>query len=580
MRASLLLLASSLLLASLFSTPASAAWPALGRALSTAVKNQEIPQVATDGAGGAIVVWQDFRSPRVNIFARRVLASGELDPSWPIDGRALLADSTALAAAFDGQQFPVIVSDGAGGAIVAWQDGRLAGGTDIFAQHVLTSGVVDPAWPANGRALCTARGQQDTATIVSDGAGGAIVTWMDRRSSVTDVDIFAQHVLASGAVDPNWPVDGIPLCTAPAPQDFPKIASDGSGGAIVTWQDFRPAASGIDIYAQRVLGSGVVDPAWPANGRGLSLAAGTQLDPAIVSDGVHGAIVTWSDSRDGLSHIFAQRVLGSSAIAAGWPVDGRAVCTAPIDQIHPLLTPDGASGAIVTWQDARNGQNHVPFAQHVLASGTVDATWPVNGTALNQSSGEQVDASIVGDGHGGAIVAWEEDSFIKVNHIQASGILDPAFPVNGRFVRLLLTFQHDPVLTTSGAGNAIVAWSDAASGQDSDIYAMIVETGNTVDVDPGTPAPGITFAPPSPNPAFGEVTLRFALPRAASVSLAIFDAGGRRVRALTSGAQPEGQHAVAWDLRDESGSAAGAGVYFARLEVEGHVLTRKFAKLK
>ena len=66
----------------------------------------------------------------------------------------------------------------------------------------------------------------------------------------------------------------------------------------------------------------------------------------------------------------------------------------------------------------------------------------------------------------------------------------------------------------------------------------------------------------------------------AVVSLAIFDAGGRRVRALTSGAQPEGQHAVAWDLRDGSGSVAHAGVYFARLEVEGHVLTRKFAKLK
>ena len=235
-------------------------------------------------------------------------------------------------------------------------------------------------------------------------------------------------------------------------------------------------------------------------------------------------------------------------------------------------------GAIITWHDARNG-NHDPFAQHVLASGTVDAAWPVNGRALSLSSGEQTDASIVGDGGGGAIVAWEEDSFVFVNHIQASGLLDPLFPINGRIVRPILTFQHNPVLAASRAGDAIVAWADAVN-QDFDIYAMIVETEVTVDVDPGKPVPGITFAPPSPNPARGAVTLRFALPRAASVSLAIFDVSGRRVRVLTSGAQPDGPHAVAWDLRDESGSAAGAGVYFARLDVEGQVLTRKFAKLK
>ncbi len=60
-----------------------------------------------------------------------------------------------------GQAFPVIVSDGVGGAIVAWQDGRSqTSGVDIYAQHVLASGAVDLAWPANGRVLCTATGGQ------------------------------------------------------------------------------------------------------------------------------------------------------------------------------------------------------------------------------------------------------------------------------------------------------------------------------------------------------------------------------------------------------------------------------------
>jgi hypothetical protein len=391
---------------------------------------------------------------------------------------------------------------------------------------------------------------------------------------VTDVDIFAQHVLASGAVDPNWPADGVAVSTAPELQAFPNIATDGSGGAIITWYDFRPSDTSIDIYAQHVTASGAVDPLWPANGLALCLAPGAQLNPTIVSDGVHGAIVTWEDPRDGLNHIFAIRVLGSGAIAAGWPANGLAVSTGSIDQINPILTADGRSGAIVTWRDVRNGANHNPFAQHILATGTVDPAWPVDGRALSQSSGEELNQSIVGDGGGGAIVAWEEDSFIFAQHVLGSGLLDPTFSVNGRFIRLINTFQHSPDLTTSLGGNAIVAWSDAAIA-DFDIYAMLVETGETLAVDPGASASAITFAGPSPNPARGPVTLSFALPREAAVQLVIYDVGGRRVRELMSGLQPAGRHEVAWDQRDDGGRPVSAGIRFVRLEVEGHALTEK-----
>ena len=112
----------------------------------------------------------------------------------------------------------------------------------------------DPAWPADGRALCTALDDQYSPTIVGDGAGGAIVTWYDLRSG-TDYDIYAQHVLASGAVDPAWPLDGRALCTAAGNQLIPTIVTDGAGGAIVTWSDYR-SGTGYDIYAQRVARSG------------------------------------------------------------------------------------------------------------------------------------------------------------------------------------------------------------------------------------------------------------------------------------------------------------------------------------
>jgi hypothetical protein len=579
MRTPAFLFAGSLLLTSLFARPASATWPPLGRALCTAPGNQEHAKATSDGANGAIVTWQDFRSARVNIYAQGVLASGELAPGWPDNGLALLTDSTALATAFAGQASPVLVPDGQGGALVAWQDGRsVDSGLDIYAQHVLASGVVDPAWPANGRALCTAARTQNVPEIVADGAGGAIVTWMDGRNTVTNIDVYAQHVLATGAVDPDWPADGVALCTAPATQSYPRIVTDGSGGAIVTWDDLRPGATGQDIYAQHVSSAGAVDPLWPANGRALCLATGDQSNPAIVSDGVQGAIVAWADTRDGAKHVYAQRVQVSGVVMPGWPADGREVCTAALDLITPIITSDGSNGAIVSWSDLRNGTNYNPFAQHVLASGAIDAAWPVNGQALSLSPVDGVDASIVADDLGGALVVWDQDSYILLQHISASGVLDPAFPPNGRYVRFDLSFQHGADVVPSGAGAAIVAWSNDASGSDSDIYSLLLATGGTVGADPGTPGPRITFAPPSPNPAFGPVTLRFALPRAASVSLAIYDATGRHVRSLASGPKSEGAHTMAWDLRDESGITTAPGIYFVRLEVEGHVLTRKLAK--
>ena len=41
----------------------------------------------------------------------------------------------------------------------------------IYAQHVLASGAVDGAWPAGGRALCTAVSHQQIPTVVPDGLG-------------------------------------------------------------------------------------------------------------------------------------------------------------------------------------------------------------------------------------------------------------------------------------------------------------------------------------------------------------------------------------------------------------------------
>ncbi len=98
----------------------------------------------------------------------------------------------------------------------------------------------------------------------------------------------------------RWTADGVGVRTAAANDAAgPQIVPDGSGGAIITWADYR-SGSKYDIYAQRVDASGT--PLWTADGVGVRTAAANDADsPQIAPDGSGGAVITWADYRSGTS---------------------------------------------------------------------------------------------------------------------------------------------------------------------------------------------------------------------------------------------------------------------------------------
>src|SRR5262245_817398 len=559
-----------------------AEWPPCGRGVTASFTSNVHSSITTDGAGGAIVAWMDgqFLS---NIFAHHLLASGDVDPAWPGVGRSLLLDdlnSTGDNIINGGRIFPQIVSDGAGGAIVSWQELRDSDTEiDVLAQHVLASGVVDPAWPADGTALVKIVRNQQDQVMVPDGAGGAIVAWVDSRAGANEFDIFAQHVLATGVVDPRWPLNGRAVVDAAGAQTIPSIVEDGQGGAIISWQDDRPGSLGSDVYAQHILNSGVADPAWPVNGRALVTLAGEQGRTAILSDGAHGAIVAWSDGRvTNTSHVFAQHLLSSGIVDPVWPSNGRAISNAAPIESRPQAISDGVGGAILTWQ-ALSGHLNV-FAGHVKANGILDPLWPAAGKALSNVNRTQIGGDIVPDGAGGAIVAWEDSFDVVAQHVFSTGTLDPAYTDSFRVLCNLPSQQGDIALVATGGAGAIAAWTDTRNAPAGpDIFALQVLEAVTVDV-PGSGPPAFSFALPRPNPARETLRCRFALSHGAQVRLAIFDAAGRQVRELVSGLRPEGEQTVAWDRRDDQGHAVHGGFYFARLEMDGNTLTRKVVTLE
>jgi len=83
------------------------------------------------------------------------------------------------------------------------------------------------------------------------------------------------------------------------------MASDGDGGIIITWWDKREFYA--DIYAQRIDTDG--NFLWAEKGAAICLAHATQQDSYPVNTGIGSAIIVWWDKRKVDPDIYAQRVV-------------------------------------------------------------------------------------------------------------------------------------------------------------------------------------------------------------------------------------------------------------------------------
>ena len=511
--------------------------PTLNLPICTASEHQWYPKIASDGLGGAIITWGDHRedpSDISNIYAQRISAWGIID--WSLDG-------VSICTAEAGQDYPEIVPDGSGGAIITWRDQRH--GTDnIYAQRVNDQGERQWEWPMGsneyeGVPICTDPHYQWTPTIAPDSLGGAFIAWRDGRTGWPD--IYAQRVDASGVI--QWTADGKAICTGTFRADSPKIVADGSGGAIIAWGDFRNGQA--DIYAQKVDASGVL---WGANGVPICTASEDQWFGFIVSDGLGGAIITWCDQRDGTHYIYAQKVNDQGERLWEWPkgsneYEGVPIYTGTAHADRCPIVPDSSGGAIITWIDHRSGNDDI-YAQRVDGSGNVQ--WTVDGIPICEAS-IQPDPTIVSDGSGGAIITWHDcrgpDLDIYAQRVDASGNVQ--WGIDGVSISTVIRPQSKPVIVADNSGGAIIAWEDWRNGNYRDIYTQNVNSDGSL---------GLQNMPPTAE-AGGPYPV---------------DEGGT-VEVTASGSDPDGDELTfAWDLdNDGTFETPGQSVIFSAAELDG-----------
>ena len=434
------------------------AWDPEGKPICEASGDQVNIRMAPDGSGGAIIVWEDYRGADVDIYAQRINEYGE--PKW------ISIDGVVVCNVPMSQRIPVVVGDDSGGAIIAWEDDR-GSVPNIYALRI-SSATGDPytGWPSTGVVLSLTTEFQIDPDIVSDGYGGAIITWQQEGW------IWAHRIKGDGT--PGWV---LPVSSETAVKQRPKIINDGTGYVTITWQEWQGGYC--DIYAQRVsISSGTVE--WGIYGKPVSQANDNQLKPEIVSDGSGGAIITWEDYRDTTTapDIYAQRINSAGDPFTGWTPDGTPVCKYEMVQSSPVITSSHTGGtidgAIIAWVDMREDPGGDIYAVKVPLDGGSDFTEG----AVAVAKGDQIQRTprLVSDNQGGGFGTW----------IEYNGTSSKIFATRRNQDGQLVWSSYPGVLVCEGTeifdsqiirddyGGAIVAWVVQEITGDFNIFAQRV----------------------------------------------------------------------------------------------------------
>lgn len=470
--------------------PARAAWgtdPVTSSlAICTAANEQFMSKSVSDDAGGAIVVWADFRSGAGDIYAQRITPDGTM--AWGSNGIPVCALPFS-------QQLPDVIPDGAGGAIVAWSDGRSGSDDDLYAQRLDASGA--PTWAADGVLVAGGAGHQRNPVLVPDGEGGAIVGW---RSGATSVSLWTQRLSPGGAL--LWTPGGVPLTTATGNLQPLIGAADGTGGAAFTWATYDDLIPGLRFLTiQAVDGLGAVR--WGPDGIGVSGNYPSVLHPGICTDGAGGAVIAWLE-LDGI--VLAERF--DAAGARRWAPSGAGdtVFVSAVGGTASLsLAADGNGGAYLSWSHGAVGAENIR-AQYVDGLGT--HMWGAGGVAVCSAAGKQGHDVIRAIGSGGAILAWSDfrtgTADIYAQRLDLGG--GRLWSLDGIPVCTAPSAQYFSQLVPSTSNGWIVVWEDYRSGATRDLYAQFVDNFGFL----GDPSPNLLTVADVPGDEGGMLQVTWA----------------------------------------------------------------------
>ncbi len=168
----------------------------------------------------------------------------------------------------------------------------------------------------------------------------------------------------------------------------------------------------------------------------------------------------------------------------------------------------------------------------------------------------------------------EDSDALSLVELDTSATLGTAFIDPGG-----TTLTYIPPVNYVTGDTLVYMTTDCHGGNDS--ATILILLNDVSDGLPGSDLPSMVALPSSfPNPFNPMTRIRFDLPQAGNIELAVYDLKGRKVKTLLSGYHAAGRFVHDWWGVDDQGRRLGSGVYFARLRAEGKVAVRKMLMIK
>jgi len=420
------------------------AWPAGGIKVSgfSLDATSHNAQAVGDGEGNFVVLWHCSWGSRRSLVAQKLNKAGQL--LWGAEGVEVIETTAEVKTA-------KLVNLGSGEVGIVWDCWSTEEKVMTFAQKLDRAG--QKLWHPDGVFVIAAGGSYFSPDAVPDGSGGILVALTAYEDPRFRNDILAQRI--GGIGKRMWGNSGVLVSANIADQVVPRLITNGEGGVVVAWVDYRNGINNADIYAQKIDREG--NTVWELNGVEVCRAADTQQNLQLVPDNANGAIIVWEDNGTGNYDIFAQRL--NAAGVAQWKEDGVLVCGTFGDQKGPQIFSDGMGGVLAVWQDYRlKGWNII--AQHLDGLGR--RLWEEDGIPVCFELGTQSSPRLIGSGQDSYLVAWEDYRSQKNFAVYAQsidGMGQTGWDQNGILVSGKNGSARQPALARdSGDKSCLVVW--------------------------------------------------------------------------------------------------------------------------
>ncbi len=411
---------------------------------------------------GAYIVWEDKRyGDNSDIYIQR----------WTVaDGAEFDDNGFSLASIGFGKSAPRLTTDGEGGTWVVWEDERENSfpQVEIYVQHVDESGTI--AFDDNGLLVCDAENLQFNPLVRSDGSGGALVCWGDKRTG--SIGLYVQHLdvetgitLEPNGIEIYYGIDGH--------AHNGSSVYLGNDQAFLFWQDERAGSENPLIYGV------IVDENFDDidNQNGLKISENPyQENPKAVRVGDNvfmnfkskdsmGTFIQYYIVLDNQLTVVSSSNLGEPVYAINWA----------FNQDYSVQTTGSDDHVYFAYSDLRNWSDYDVYVQKINDQGV--RQWDSEALLLGGTDGDDIVQSIEPMPDGGCVVVWQggpwDDLNIYANAFDSSGEHLDSWGTDGLEISAGTGNQSNAVSVSTDDGILIV-WKDTRN-ENADLFGQFVD---------------------------------------------------------------------------------------------------------